>query len=96
MDINYIITIANRTFILTNFQIKKITSKISIRGLESKIYYFNKFTILIFYIKEVLFDSTRTFIKIIRKIYIINNLKINILIDVDILTLERIIINFII
>ena len=51
---------------------------------------------LIFYIKEVLSNETRTFIEITREIYIVNNLKTKMLIKADILILERIIIDFII
>ena len=45
--------------------------------------------------KSVLFNDIRVFIEIIREIYIINNLKTKIFIEVDILTLERINIDFI-
>ena len=45
--------------------------------------------------KSVLFNDIRVFINIIREIYIINNLKIKILIEVDILILKRINIDFI-
>ena len=93
---SYIIIIINYTYILKENEIRKIIIKISIRGLKSKIYYFNKYIILIFYIKEVLFNNIRAFIKITREIYIVNNLKINIFINVDILISKRIIINFII
>ena len=75
-------------------EIKKIAIKILIRDLESKIYYFDKYAILIFYIKSVLFNNTRVFAKIIREIYIINDLKTNILIELNILISKRIIINF--
>ena len=94
IDANYIIIIANRTFILVNTQIKKITNRILIRGLRFKIYHFDEYVILIFYIKGVLLDNTRVFIEIIREIYIINDLKTEILIKVDILILERINIDF--
>ena len=58
----YIIIIANRTFILTTSEVKIITFKISIRELKFKIYYFDKYVIFIFYIKGVLFNRARTFI----------------------------------
>ena len=44
--------------------------------------------------KNILFNDTRVFIKIIKEIYIINDLKIEIFIEVDILILERINIDF--
>ena len=87
-------TIADRIFILSITKIKKITIKILIRGLESKIYYFDEYIVLIFYIKGVLSNNIRAFIEITREIYIVDNLKANILIELDILILERIIIDF--
>ena len=85
----------DRSFISTISKVKKITIKISIRKLKSKIYYSNKYVILIFYIKSILFNDIRTFAQITREIYIVNNLKTNMLIELDIFTLKRIIINFI-
>ena len=60
--------------------------KISIRGLKSKIYYFDKYIIFIFYIKEVLLDNIYIFVRITREIHIINNFKIDILIEANIFT----------
>ena len=70
--------------------------KILIRGLGFKIYYSNKYIIFIFYIKEVLLDFNDIYIfaKITRKIYIIDNFKINIFIDTNIFISKRIIIDF--
>ena len=98
ININYIITIIDRTFILIIVKIRKIIIKITIRKLRFKIYYSNKFIIFIFYIKEVFFNNNdiRIFAKIIREIYIIDNFKINMLIDIDIFILKRIIIDFIV
>ena len=61
-----------------------------------KIYYFDEFIVLTFYIKEILSNNARTFAQIIRKIYIVDNLKIEMLIEVDILTSKQIIIDFVI
>ena len=71
-----------------NIQVKKIINKILIRDLRFKIYYFDEYIVLIFYMKSILFNNIRVFIEIIREIYIINNLKIKIFIKVDILILE--------
>ena len=49
-----------------------------------------------FYIKGVLPNGTRAFAKITREIYIVDDLKVGMLIGSDILTLERIVIDFII
>ena len=45
--------------------------------------------------KSVLLNNTRVFIEITKEIYIINDLKARILIEVDIFILERINIDFI-
>ena len=45
--------------------------------------------------KSVLFNNTRVFIEIIREIYIINDLKIKIFIEVNIFILKRINIDFV-
>ena len=86
------------TFILVIIKVRKMVIKISIRGLKFKIYYSNKYIIFIFYIKKAFpdFNDTRTFAKITRKIYIIDDFKINIFINIDIFTPKRIIIDFII
>ena len=70
--------------------------KISIRGLRFKIYYSNKYIIFIFYIKGILLDFNDTYIfaEITREIHIIDNLKINIFININIFTSKRIIIDF--
>ena len=48
-----------------------------------------------FYIKKILFENKRVFAKIIKKIHIINNLKIEIFIEIDIFILKRINIDFV-
>ena len=89
---------ADRTFILIIIKVRKIIIKISIRGLKVKNFYLNKYIIFIFNIKGVLpdFNNIRIFVKIIREIYIVDNLKINIFININIFILKRIIIDFVI
>ena len=84
----------NRIFIFSTAVIKKIITKILIRELRFKIHYSDEYDIIIFYIEEVLFDNTRVFVEIIREIYIVDDLKAGMLIEVDILISKRIIINF--
>ena len=86
----------DRIFVLAITIIRKIATKISIRELNNKIYYSDEYIVLIFYIKEVLKNNTRVFVKITREIYIVDNLKIRILIKFDILTSKRIVIDFVI
>ena len=67
-----------------------MTVKIFIRNLKSKIHYFDKYIVFIFYIKNVLFDDKNIyiFIQIIREIYIIDDFKIDIFIETNIFTSE--------
>ncbi len=69
-------------------------SSIPIRGFSSKIYYSNKFTIITFFLYSLV-SKKPIIIYITREIYIVNNLKVKILIEVDILTLEAIVLDFI-
>ena len=89
-------TIVDRTFISFKTKIKKIIASILIRGLRSKIHHFDEYVVLTFYMKEVLPDDHRVFAQIIRKIHIVDDLKIEMFIEIDILISKRIIINFII
>ena len=84
----------DRTFIFSIAVIKKMATKILIRELKFKIYYFDEFDIIIFYIKRVLSNDTRAFAEIIKEIYIIDDLKADIFINIDIFISKRIIIDF--
>ena len=87
-------TIADRTFIPITSKVKKMASKILIRGLGSKVHHSNKYVVLTFYIEGVLPNGTRAFTQITREIYIVDNLKAGILIEADILIPKRIVIDF--
>ena len=93
-DTEYIIIMVDRIFILVNFEIRKIAIKILIRDLNSKIHHSNEYAILIFYIESILSNNTRAFTEIKREIYIIDDLKADILIRADILTPKRIALDF--
>ncbi len=69
-------------------------SSIPIRGFSFKIYYSNKFIIITFLLYNLVSEKP-IIIYITREIYIVNNLKVKILIGVDILTLKAIVLNFI-
>ena len=87
--------IIDRIFISINIEIKKIITNIFIRDLKPKIHYFDEFVVFTFYIKKMLFENKRAFTKIIKKIYIINNLKIGIFIKINIFISKRINIDFV-
>ena len=65
----------------------KILLSIRIRELNSTIYYINKYVIIIIYVKGELLDKLLVVIKITIEVYLINNLKINILIKNNVLIL---------
>ncbi len=69
-------------------------SSIPIRGFSFKINYSNKFIIITFLLYNLVSEKP-IIIYITREIYIVNNLKVKILIGVDILTLKAIVLNFI-
>ena len=95
VDADCTMTMTDRIFVSATAEIKKMTTKISIRGLGSKIHHSDEFSVLTFYMKEVLPDNTRAFAQITREIHIVDDLKASILIEADILTPERMIINFV-
>lgn len=93
-DAGCTMTMADRTFVPTNTQIKKMSSKIPIRGLGSKIHHSDEFAVLTFYMEGVLPEGTRAFAKITREVHIVDDLKAGMLIGSDILTPERMVIDF--
>lgn len=84
VDAEYTIIIIDYTFISINAGIKKMVTKIFIRNLRFKIYHFDEYVVFIFYIKKVLSEDKRTFVEIIRKIYIVDDLKTKIFIEANI------------
>ena len=70
-------------------------TSIPIRVIRSKLYQLDKYATITFYLKDI-YPSNRkiTFIRIKREIYISKDLKTNILIRADIVTLESIVLDF--
>ena len=93
-DAGCTITMADRTFIPATAEVKKMAAKIPIRGLESKIHHSDEYAVHTFYMKGVLPDNTRAFAQITREIHIVDDLKAGMLIGADILTPERMTIDF--
>lgn len=93
-DAGCTMTMADRTFVPTETPVKKMTSKIPIRGLGSKIHHSDEFAVLTFYMEGVLPEGTRAFAKITREVHIVDDLKAGMLIGADILTPERMVIDF--
>ena len=67
---------------MSKLKIKRITFSISIRKVSNKIIQTNKYIIIIIYIIDTIFDVMRI-TSLIIKVHLVDNLKINILIDID-------------
>ena len=68
-------------------------NSITVRKIEITKYFINEFVILNIYISELI-NNKIEMIEIIVKIYLVHNLKIKLLIDVDVLNSEEINISF--
>ena len=66
-----------------------------IRELKFKIRYFDEYVVFIFYIKNVLFNNIRVFAQIKREIHIVDDFKVGMLIEANIFTLKKMIVDFI-
>lgn len=73
--------------------IKSMTSLIFVRDIDNIIHQLIKYILVTFYVNETLSSFKSVVISIIREVYLVNNLKINMLIDIDILVSERMILN---
>ena len=73
-------------FIASNVLIQKMTSLISVRGIENKIHHFSDFVILITYIHEFLPDDRSATTCFRREIHLIDDLRVKILLEIDIMT----------
>ena len=87
-------TMADRTFIPTGTVLRKMAAKVPIRGLGSKIHHSDEYAIIPFYMEGVLPDGTRAFAEITREIHVVDDLKAGMLIGADIVTPERMNIDF--
>ena len=87
-------TMADRTFVPPTTELKKMATKIPIRGLGTKIHHSDEYAVLTFFMEGVLPDGTRAFARITREIHIVDDLKAGMLIGADILTPERMVIDF--
>lgn len=93
-DAGCTMTMADRTFVPANTEMRKMATKIPIRGLGSKIHHSDEYAVLTFYMEGVLPDGTRAFAEITREVHIVDDLKAGMLIGSDILTPERMVIDF--
>jgi len=89
LNIDCIMNLINRSFLkeqILDILIKWILLFIVIWELRTEIHHYNKYIILIIYMP----DNNDWLTVIIKEMHIVNNLKIKILIDIDILILKNI------
>ena len=78
---------------LLNLEIKKFVFFISIRGINNKIINFDKYIFITIYVNELIKRIIKI-VYLIIKFYIVNNFKINIFINIDIMIFQKIFVNF--
>ncbi len=81
--------------ITSNFatKVRKLAFSISIRDIENKIHNLNEYILMNDFIKETLSNNTSAVAFLQRKVYLMNDLKMKMLIDIDILSSKRIQLN---
>ena len=95
LNINYNIILNNRAYLLKyvfKLKIKKMIILLLIKEVDNKIIHINEYIIISIYIRNTFNNLIKTIYFII-KIYIINNFKINILIDINIITSKKMLMN---
>lgn len=97
LDTECIMTLEDRNYLklhLLDYQslVKLIRSFISIRDIDDVIHEFTKYFIITLYIERTL-NNKSVLVSITREIHLMNNLKMNMLINIDILVSKRMILN---
>ena len=91
-----LMTIIDRVFLrdrLPNYEVKTHNSPITLRGIGPNFHSTNKWTTISFFMDGTTREGNPAIIKITRDFHIIDNLKANVLIGMDILCLEKAVIN---
>ena len=74
-------------------KIKKILSYLRVKGLDSIMHNIDEYVLILMYLLGLKRDNNKALTCIMREIYLINNLKINLLIRNNIIELKKIILN---
>jgi len=96
VNIKYTITLIDRKFLKNlalNFFIKKIQTFIFVCDINIARHLIDNYLVLNIYIKDYICDK-KFVAHICRKIYIVNNLKIKLLLNINIIIFKQIIVNF--
>ena len=96
LNIEYLVTLIDRVYlkkVLSNIQIKKILVSILVRDIENKIIYIDKYIQIKIFVSDNI-DNKSTIEFFIMKVYIVDNLKANMLIKINNLKFQNIATNF--
>ena len=74
---------------ILNFIIKYLNKSISIRDIDNSVHNINKYIVISCFMKKKLSNDSNHLIKFIMKIHLIDDLKTNILIDIDVIKLQK-------
>ena len=95
VNIKYIITFIDCKFfdnLVLNLSIKKIQVLIFVCNINIARHLINNYLVLNIYIKDYICDR-KSIVYICQKIYIVDNLKIKLLLNINIITFKQIIVN---
>ena len=97
IDFEYFVTLKNRDFIkqqLKKINIRKLILSLLIRNINNKIIKINEYVINYLYIDDIIIFEKAIIIYISIEIHLIDELKINMFIDVNVLKSQKMILNF--
>ena len=77
-----------------NAIIRRVNNSIRVRNIDSRVYNSSKYIKLDFYISKKLLDNFSIIVYFRKKIYIVENFRVNVLLNVDILKSKKNIIDF--
>ena len=91
-DFDYSMTCVNQKMLhnkILNLIIKHLDKPISIRGIDNSMHNINEYVVISCFMKRKLSNDSNHLIKFIMKIYLIDDLKTNILININIIKLQK-------
>ena len=78
---------------LLSTKIKRISKTLRVKKLDIAIYNIDEYILILIYISNIKKDDIKILYRILKKVYLINNLKVYILIKNDIVELKEIVLN---
>ena len=88
-------SVMDRTFMPSQTEVKRIPTKIPIRGIGSDLHYSDEYAVVTFYLEGTLSGSSDvTFARITREVHLVDDLKAGMLMGADILTPEHMAMDF--